>query len=362
MNPRPKIRAAALMAAVMATPGMLAAGPVPVWAGTPPVASVAAASDQAAADREYVLFLLQYDPRSLVRIAAGNALTVRPNKVDAAVARFFKSELQFAADYSLQRDASNADFARRILATHTPEFAPEVHAAAERALAKGPAALETFATTGYEQARRRDRAARDTAGEQAEALRDDDRRFVARLRDTDPGEHVRAAAGYALSTAADADVVEFFAYDWAAAAAVDRKSQLQQCTDADMVGRASLKLLEPSARKAEQTALTAADEAKALQRALAARAWNDVRATADPMVSTWSEAQRTASLQAAHWQQIAMDAAAASADNPNWRAIAGTAQTTAQQWLTTRDNAAVQAAYWTARYQEALAGEQRMQP
>ncbi|SDT30061.1 hypothetical protein [Actinoplanes derwentensis] len=46
------------------------------------------------------------------------------------LARFLKSELKFAVDYSRSLNAADADFAERILATHNVEFAPEEHAAA----------------------------------------------------------------------------------------------------------------------------------------------------------------------------------------------------------------------------------------
>ncbi|WP_430792117.1 hypothetical protein, partial [Actinoplanes sp. G11-F43] len=262
-----------------------------------------------------------------------------------------------------EQNAANADFAERILATHTVEFAPEVHAAAQFALSKGAAALDVFARTGYAEAKLRDRVARETVGEQAAALRAEDRAFVAGLRDTDPGMNVRAAAGLALrADGTDADVVEFFAYDWAAAAAVDLEILKVRCADADMVGRSNLTQLETSARNAEQAALAAAGEARVQKMAAAARAWELVSGQAEPLIGRWDEAERVATEQAAHWRQIALDAAAAAAGNPNWAAVAGSAQATAQQWQVERDNAATRAAFWAGRYQEALDGELRMQP
>ncbi|SDT81217.1 hypothetical protein [Actinoplanes derwentensis] len=363
MNSRPTARGAVLLAALVTVPGLLTMGPTPVWAAPSSVVMAAAAVDPAAADLIYVTHLALYDTRALVRVAARNAITVEARLVKAAVARFLKSELPFAVSYSRELNAANADFAERILATHTPEFAPEVHAAAQFALSRGAAALDAFAKTGYEQAKLRDRAAREAVGEQAAALRAEDRAFVARLRDTDPGMNVRAAAGLAVGAdGSDADVVEFFAYDWAAAAAVDLEILKVRCADADMVGRANLTQLETNARNAEKAALAAADEAKAQKLAVAARAWELVGGQAEPMAGTWDEAERVATEQAAHWRQIAVDAAAAATDNPNWAAVAGSAQTTAQQWLIERDNAAGRAAFWADRYEEALAGELRMQP
>jgi hypothetical protein len=362
MNSRATARGAVLLAALMATPGLLTAGPAPVWAATPTSMTAATATNRAAIDLAYVTHLALYDTRLLVRIAARNAITVKPNLVNAAVTRFLKSEMKFAVDYSRELNAVNTDFAERILATHTPEYAPEVHAAAAYALSHGSAALDVFARTGYEAAKQRDRVTREAAGERAAALRAEDRAFVVYLHEKDPGPNVKAAAGYALrGDATDADVVEFFAYDWAAAAALDLETLKVRCGDADMVGRAALIQLESDARKAKQVALLAAAEVKAQKLALAARAWELVGERADPMTGTWDEAERVAIEQAAHWRQIAVDAAAAAVDNPNWSSIAESAQATAQQWQLERDNAAEQAAFWAARYQEALAGELRMQ-
>ncbi|GAA1635545.1 hypothetical protein GCM10009828_074400 [Actinoplanes couchii] len=324
--------------------------------------TAAAAVDPAAADLTYVTYLALYDTRALVRVAARNAITVEARLVKAAVARFLKSEMPFAVSYSRELNAANADFAERILATHTPEFAPEVHAAAQFALSRGAAALDAFAKTGYAEAKQRDRVAREAVGEQAAALRAEDRAFVAGLRDTDPGMNVRAAAGHAVrADGSDADVVEFFAYDWAAAAAVDLEILKVRCADADMVGRSNLTQLETNARNAEQAALAAAGEARAQKLAAAARAWELVGDQAEPLLGTWAEAERVAVEQAAHWRQIALDAAAAAAGNPNWESAAGSAQATAQQWQVERDNAAARAAFWAGRHEEALAGELRMQ-
>jgi hypothetical protein len=362
MNSRSTARGAVLLAALVTVAGVPAVSPAPVWAVPPSATFTAAAVDPAAADLKYVTYLAVHDSRLLVRIAAGNAITVESHLVKAAVARFLKSEMEFAVGYSREQNAANADFARRILATHTPEYAPEVHAAAQLALSRGNAALDVFARTGYEDAKRRDRVAREAAGEQVKALKAEDRLFVALLHEKDPGPNVKASAGYALrGDATDADVVEFFAHDWAAAAAVDLEMVKTRCTDADMVGRATLTQLEPAARKAEKAALDAAEEAKAQKRAAAARAWELVGELADPMLDTWAEAEQVAIAQAAHWRQIAVDAAAAAVDNPNWESVADSAQATAQQWQIERDNAAEQAAYWSARYDEPLAGELRMQ-
>lgn len=350
------------MIAVVATaPGTLAVASAPVWAAGPATAvAVMASFDRAAADRRYVRNLAYYDPRSLVRTAAWSALT--SNNVDATVARFLNSGLAFVVGRAQQLDARNADFAHRILATHTVQFAPEVHAAARYALDSGPAALDTFARTGYAEAMQRDRTARDAAGAQAAALVQIDRDFVARLRDSDPGAQVRAAAGYAVRAGAtDADLVEFFAYGWVAAASADLHAHQLQFANSDMVWHAAVMRLQADATAAEDAARAAVGEARIQARAAAARAWHAMGEQTRPAQTTWEAAERTAAGQASNWQLVAQ-AAADALGNPNWLPVADSAQATEQQWTLARDNAADRAAYWTALYQLALTGEQNMQP
>ncbi|GAA2714111.1 hypothetical protein Apa02nite_094470 [Actinoplanes palleronii] len=305
-------------------------------------------------------YLAHYDPRSLVRTAAWNALT--SSNVDATVARFLNSGLAYVVERSEQLAARNADFARRILATHTATYAPEVHAAAQNALNGGAAALAVFARTGYAEAMQRDRTTREEAGAQAAALVQADRDFVARLRDNDPGAQVRAAAGYALRAGAtDADVVEFFAYDWTAAASLDMQTQQLQWANTDMMWRATATRLRDEAKAAEIAAEAAVGEARVQARTAAARAWHLVGEQVAPALTTWDVAEQTAAAQAANWQQIAQ-AAADEIDNPNWQAVADRAQATASQWATIRDNAVHPTTFWVDLYQVALTGEQKMQP
>lgn len=351
-----------MMAALVLVPGVTAGVAAPAWLAGPAWAFLTTTEfDQAEEDRIYVRFLAGYDARSLVRTAAWNALT--STNVPVTVDRFINSGgMAYAVTRSEQLGARNADFARRILATHTEKFAPEVRAAARYALDNGASALETFARTGYAAARQRDRAAREAAGEQATALVDADRNFVAHLRDADPGAQVRAAAGLALSERTDAALVEFYAHDWAAAAAVDLQTQQVQCANSDLVWRAGVKTLLADALAAQKAANEAAQEAREQARAAALRAWQALGEQARPAKSTWDTAVEVAQQQAANWEQVALAAAAAvAADNPNWDAIAGSAQANDERWRTERTNAAKQAAYWTTLYEMALAGERDMQ-
>jgi hypothetical protein len=234
-----------------------------------------------------------------------------------------------------------------------------VHAAAQFALSATAASVrEAFARTGYEAAKARDRAAREATGAQAAALEQFDRDFVARLRDDDPGEQVRASAAFALRPAAtDADVVEFFAYDWSNAAELDLSAFRMRVSDEDMRWRAGIVSLLDTAQAADQAAVGLAGEAAEQARTAAARAWADVATqTGTPRV-LWADAEQTARAQAANWQGVV--AAASGATGVNWQVILGSAGTTAENWAAARDQATEQAAYWSGLYADALAGELR---
>lgn len=359
MNRRVRTRSAAMLAVLLVAPGLLGGVAVPAWAtARDSTAMASAAFDQGEEDRLFVRFLALYDPRALVRTAAWNALT--SSNVPAAIDRFFTSGFPYAVSRSQELAARNLDFARRIVATHPAEFSPEVHAAAQYAINSGTTALDTFARTGYAAAKERDRIAREASGDHAAGLLQADRDFVAQLREHDPGAQVRAAAGLALrAEATDADVVEFYAYDWAAAASVDMQTHRTQCANTDMVWRSKIKTLLADAQAAHAAALAAEGEARELARETAARAWRALGAQAEPAKSTWDTAVEVAERQAANWQQVAL-AAAAAADNPNWESITVSAQANGQQWTNEQVNATRQAAYWTSLYEMALAGERDM--
>jgi hypothetical protein len=339
---------AAALSGILIAPGTVWAMP----AGPAPLAAV----DERSGDWIWVRYLAGSDSRSTVKAAAWKALT--SSNVDGAIARFIVSDFPYAKKRAADAKVRNADFARRVLATHTAEFAPEVHAAAQYALDHADADREYFARTGYAAAKERDRLAREASGEQAAALAQADRDFVTLLRDHDPGEQVRAAAAFALRPAAtDADLVEFFAHDWVNAAALDLEAFRIRCVDADMLWRATSADLLARARTAEQAARDAAGEAAEQLRAVAARAWAEAGAQTGPARVAWAQARQVAEEQAANWQQVAQ--VAGGATGLTWQAIAGTAGLTADGWAAERQNAAEQAAYWQALYAEALAGELR---
>lgn len=358
MDARVRSRVVALVAAMAAAGALTAAGPA-VAALPLGVTSVVSAADLVAADqaaeRAYVRRLASKDPRSTVRRAAWSALTAK--NVDAAIVSFWATEYPYAVRLAAERRNRNADFAARVLETHTARYAPEVHAAAQRAVDGSAAEQDEFFRKGYKAAKERDRQAREATGQQAAVLEQEDRNFVARLRDTDPGPQVREAARFALRTGATADVVEFFAHDWASAAGLDLHTYRTRCADADLAWRRKALQLIVDARAAEKAALELSGEAAAQKRALAARAWAEAGAQAPPALVAWANAEQVALAQAANWQFVAQEAGAATSSN--WQVIAGNAQLTAQQWAAEREDAAAQAAYWTDLLAQTRAGEER---
>jgi hypothetical protein len=316
------------------------------------------AAQQAAAERTLVRWYGLYDPRWAVRTAAWTALL--SSNVDDAMARFFATELPYAIKLSKENSAVYGDFARRILDTHTEEFAPEVHAAAERAVYGLPSEQEWFAVTGYGAALERDRRARAATQERADALVKADRDFVALLGKNDPGAQVRAAARRAVRPeATEADLVEFFAYDWVAAASLDLYTYRIRQADSNVLWRARTERLVREASAAQKAALQAAGEAQAQARAAAARAWHAVGVQTGSARTAWAKAATVARKQAANWESIA--AVAGASTGPNWQVMAESADDNGTQWAAERKNAAEQAAYWKSLYDQALQSELAMQ-
>jgi hypothetical protein len=321
-------------------------------------ASPAIAVASAAGDRIWVQYLAKSDPRSPVRIAAWQALL--SSAPDAAIAQFVESGYDYAVKLSAERKARNMDFAKRVLAAFTAEFAPEVHKAAAYAVnSRDDADRERFANGGFEAAKLRDAAAREALGEQAQALVEADRAFVRSLAANDPGAQVRVSAAYATRIGAgDGDLVDFFAAGWAFGARLDLETQRQLGADNDMRWRATLNRLVEEAAAAEKAAREASDEMAEQAKAAAVRAWQTVGEQTAPGRSYWSDAQRHAEQQAANW--AAVYAAAVAAAGPNWAAIVTPAQSSQSSWDAERSAAAQQAQYWNDLLQQARDGEQRV--
>jgi hypothetical protein len=347
----------AFVAAVAAV-GVLSGGLVEPALATPSVFPLAvgasAAVDRAASDRAFVRFIATRHPQGTVRAAAWLALT--SSTPDAAVAQFLGSGYEAARVRAAARNAQNLDFAKRILATHTAEYSPEVHAAAKRAVNGSNADRELFARTGYAQAAERDRQVREADGRHAAALVQADRDYVAVLRDSDPGAQVRVSAGWALRAGStDADLVEFFAHGWASGARLDLEMHQSAIADSDVRWRATINRLVIDAQAAEQAAR---DTQTAAARAAAAAAWRKVGDDATRPRSAWEQAEDVAARQAATWQAIAL--AAAGAESVNWESIAESSVATEAAWNTERDTAAEQARYWQGLLEQARAAELEM--
>ncbi|MEU9688147.1 hypothetical protein [Amycolatopsis japonica] len=323
-----------------------------MWAN--PVAAIAST----AGDRIWVQYLAKSDPRSTVRVAAWQALL--SSAPEAAIAQFVESGYDYAVKLSAERKARNMDFAKRVLAAFTAEFAPEVHKAASYAVnSRDDADRERFANGGFEAAKQRDTAARDAQGEQARALVEADRAFVRNLALNDPGAQVRVSAAYATRVGAnDGDLVDFFAAGWAFGARLDLETHRQLGADNDMRWRAALNRLVEEAAAAEKAAREASDEMAEQAKAAAVRAWQAVGEQTTPARSYWGDAQRHAEQQAANW--AAVYAAAVAATGPNWAAIVAPAEAGQSTWDAERAAAAQQAQYWNELLQQARDGEQRV--
>lgn len=202
-------------------------------------AAVVVAHDSSA-DKEYVRYIAYQDPRSIVRIAAWQALL--SSDPDAAIAQFIASGYAYAVRLAAEENALNVDFAKRILDTYPADVAPAVHAAAQRAVdSPDDAVREQFAHGGFEAARQEDQRRREASGAQAKALRDADRAYVRNLAVNDPGTQVRVSASYATRLGAtDDDVVDFFASGWALGARLDLEAHRRRTADADVRWRAEM--------------------------------------------------------------------------------------------------------------------------
>ncbi|MEU4157711.1 hypothetical protein [Actinoplanes sp. NPDC026670] len=331
------------------------------WSGAAwavdPVAVTTLSAEQQEAERFFVRWLSAYEERAAVRSAARSALLTGETAEEkvAAVTEFLDTGYTAAMDRAQTSLDRQITYAQRMVATHPARTYPRVNAAGRRALAGSEVELDEFARTGYAVALAFDRQGIADDKLRADLVKQDDRDFVALLRDNDPGAQVQAWALRALASGTDADVAEFLNYGWASAAGLDTQTYRRQCAEADKAFLLKSRELVAAAQTAEQKALGAAGEAKEQLRAAAARDWADVAAhTSKPRVA-WAEAEQVALQQAETWLQIALRAAGTT--SPNWQNIAGTAQSTRDQWLTAQQTAAEQAASWAVLYQRALEAE-----
>lgn len=276
-----------------------------------------------------------------------------------AIAAFLASGLADAIARASETGAMNRDFVVRVLDAYPAKFAPEVHAAAERALAGTDSERDLFVREGFAAAEQRDRRAREADGSQARALVEADRKFVRNLSLADPGAQVRAAAAWALRPGSgDEDLVEFFSYGWAHAALLDLEVSRLRGVEEQARWRVAARRLAADADAAERAALATSGAAAREARATAVKAWRAAAdGTAAPKASL-VEAQQVAQREADNWHAIA--AAAASASGPNWQAMAGPAARTEAEWAADRQQASEQLQFWDSLLRQALEGESRM--
>ena len=353
---RARVLAAAMAAAALtfsATAG--AASPA---AASPVVTSSASEAAYNDAEYSFLLWLAQSDERAMVRSTAWSALLA--DDVAAGILQFFETEWEYAESLAESGRQRNHDFVRYIVDTCVPTYSPEVCSAAQAAM-RGTPQEQTpqqaaFVQTGYAAAKERDRRHREKTGEQAAALVEADRAYVAMLRDKDPGAQVRLAAAWALRDGAtDSDLIEFFSHGWSYAAGLDVRAHRTELAKSAAVWKRTLDRLTIEAKAAEQAARDAAGEAAVQARAAAARAWGAVADSTGPARVAWQNAEKVALGQAEAWRHIATEAAAAG--SPNWKPVLGASGDITEQWTTEGGQARTQAAYWAGRYQQAVDAE-----
>ena len=345
MRTRKMALALAVTAGILMTPGAaLAVGPIPV----------AMASDYsydvAAAEREFVLWLINEDERPAVRSAARTALLGGPE----AITQFLLTGWDAAILRHETTRKRNFDFTTRMVNTHPVQYYPWVNGAGRLALAGSDADLQAFVSTGYAAALDKDRRNIEyDKGKAAEVLQWD-RDFVVRLSTEDPGPQVREWA-FRAKQGTDADIAEFFKHGWVTASNLDVQMHRNRVANLQRAWQNTSRGLVADAKAAEEAARGLAGEAKKQQLAAAARAWALVGAQTGPARVAWADAETVALRQADTW--LAVSQAAGTATSSNWETIAGTSLASREEWLAEMRNANNQAATWSALYQQALEAE-----
>lgn len=341
------------------------AGAVPARAGSPVSAvvtadgsasvllSAAAAEDARNRVRKMAMSSLPDEIRSSAWLA------LRSSRGDAAIAEWLApgGGFQKALQRMRTTQSVNRTFCERVVRTHSVSFSPEVHAAAERAVAGTPVDQAAFARSGYDVALKRDRAAREADERRKAEVTAKDRDFVRAVAEHDPGEQVRVAAQWALrSGAGDADVAEFFGYGWATGATLDLEGYRMRIAEAEVARHHALSLLLEKAAAAEEALRTAADKAKA--RTEAERAWEEVAEHADAARKAWLAERDTAMAQAENWRNIAK-ASKDSADRL-WKNIGDSATANQDSWAGEQTEAAGTAGFWKDMFDRAQDSENRV--
>lgn len=298
-----------------------------------------------------------FHSEALVRVAAWNAM--RSPDGEPALKAFVLTGFAEARQRAQQAAARNRDFAQRVLASYSAAYSPLVHAAADRVLKGSDADRDWFARTGFADAKARDEQAREADEQHRQVIAQEDRDFVTLLATQDPGEQVRLAAQHATRPGGtDADIREFFATDWMAAAELDVEIFRQRSQEAGVGFLAIIPGLVADAQEAEQEALATSGAAAEQARAVAARAWATSKEKADAAQQAWTDEETLCADQARYWQTI-VDRYQGQTD-PLWTAIAATADKNRSAWAVEDSFAGGQAGHWLDVQQEAQAGYDRM--
>ncbi|WP_410646447.1 hypothetical protein [Amycolatopsis sp. cmx-4-54] len=298
-----------------------------------------------------------YHGETLVRASAWQA--VWSDEGETALQRFVISGFREARERAQQNSARNRDFVQRVLATYTATYSPRVHAAAKQASQGSDADRDRFVRTGFAEAKALDTAARESDEQHRQVIAAEERDFIRLLSVSDPGEQVRLAAQHALRPGStDADVREFFATGWMAAAALDVEIFRLRTQDAGIQYHAVIPRLVADAEAAELEARNAGEAAAEQARLVAARAWATTRDKAEEARQAW-EAERQLCLEQARYWQTVKDRAAAETD-PVWAAIVTGAEKQRGGWTTETTFAGDEAGRWTDSRDQAQLGYERM--
>lgn len=292
-----------------------------------------------------------------IRVSAWNAL--RSSRGDAAISEWLAPGGGFdaARQRALDTRARNKSFCERVMRTHIASLYPATHDAAERAFNGSAADQAAFVRSGYAEAQKRDRTARETEKQHQREVADSERDYVHELAERDPGEQVRVAAQWALRPGtSDADIEEFYGYGWAAGASLDLEGYRMRATEAEVARHRTLSVLITRATAAEQALKGAVDAAKA--RAEAERAWRDVADHAEASRRAWLAEQQRAEAQADNWRKISR-LSEESADQLR-KTIGQSATANQDSWAKEQSEAAQSAAFWKDMSDQAQGNEKRV--
>ncbi|WP_237774191.1 hypothetical protein [Actinosynnema sp. ALI-1.44] len=295
--------------------------------------------------------------QTLVRASAWQAM--RSPDGEAALREFVLRGFAKARERARQNNARNRDFAQRVFDTYSASYAPLVHAGADKALKGSDGDRDWFARTGFEEAKAKDNAAREADEEHKQAIAQADRDFVLLLSKSDPGQQVRLAAEHALRNGGiDADIREFYASDWMAAAGLDVEIFRLRSQEAGVFYHATIPQLIADAQEAEREALATSGEAAEKARAVAAQAWATTQQKADAARNSWENERQLCAEQARYWQTV-IERAKTQFD-PVWLNIGSTAEKQRGTWTTETTFADNQIQHWGVVGDEARDGYDRM--